>query len=398
MIIRTSIGAFLINQESKAAIEQLKEDRIFLRSTFDVQDGGIDQAARHLAENPAPELIVVETSAQGDALFDQLNNLADVCPPGIKVILIGAQNDIRLYQELTSMGIGEYLVHPTDVDQLRTSITRVCEGVEVDAAGRVIAFFGVAGGVGSSILAHNTGNELVNLYDKDVIIVDLDICYGTGALVFNMQPRQTVVDALTQTAQMDEMVMEQYLAKFGEKLSLLPAPASLGLGYHVNGEALDRVLKVLRNMTDFLILDLPHLWEAWVPEILAGCDDLVLVCKPDLTNLRNAKNLLEYIGPKREASAPTRLIFNQVGSAKKTDLGDKDFQTALAKEPTLSIPFDPDAFGRALNNGELMSKASAKSKATLAIVELAKIISGLDDDEEEGGKKKGFSFLKGKKK
>jgi pilus assembly protein CpaE len=237
-------------------------------------------------------------------------------------------------------------------------------------------------------------------FDEQVIFVDLDVCYGTGALVFNMQPRQTVVDALTQTGQLDEQLLDQYMLKFEEKLSILSAPSNLGVGYHINGEALDLVLNLLRNMADFVVLDVPHLWESWVPEILAGSDDVVLVCKPDLTNLRNAKNLLEYLGPKRENSAPTRLIFNQVGGSKSSDLTAKDFQSALAKEPSLSVPFDPDAFGRALNNGEVMSKASKKSKATKAIHELCMMVSDRDESTKGGkkGKKKGgVSLFKSKK-
>ncbi len=51
----------------------------------------------------------------------------------------------------------------------------------------------------------------------------------------------------------------------------------------------------------------------------------------------------------------------------------------------------------ALNNGEMMSKASAKSKATAGIIELAKIVSGREQDDE--AEKKGLGWFKlGKKK
>lgn len=397
MILRISIGAFLQNQDTKDAFESIREDRIFLRSSFEVHEGGIDQSIRFLGENPTPNLLIVESTADKDGMMNQLNGLADVCAPGTNVILIGAQNDVHLYRELIDVGIGDYLVSPVSADELKASITGLYDSVEADEAGRVIAFFGVSGGVGSSVLAQNTAYELMKEYDEEVILIDLDVTYGTVALVFNMQPRQTIVDALTSTAPLDEAVMDQYMVKFEEKLSIMPAPASLGTGYHIDGEALDKVLNLARGMADFVVLDVPHLWEAWVPEVLAGADDVVLVCKPDLTNLRNAKNLIEYLGPKRDTSAPTRLIFNQEGFAKKTDLGDKDFKTALAKEPALSVPFDPDAFGRALNNGETMSKASGKSKATKAIQDLAKMVAGRETEDEDGKKKGGFSLFKSKK-
>ena len=107
--------------------------------------------------------------------------------------------------------------------------------------------------------------------------------------------------------------------------------------------------------------------------------------------------MVEYLGPKRGPDAPTRVVLNQVGAAKKADLSSGDFKDALAIEPCISIPYDPEAFGLALNNGEMMSKASAKSKATNAIKELAKIVSGREVAEEE--EKKGLGLFKmGKKK
>ena len=68
-------------------------------------------------------------------------------------------------------------------------------------------------------------------------------------------------------------------------------------------------------------------------------------------------------------------------------------------EPAISIPYDPEAFGRALNNGEMMSKASAKSKATEAIIALAKLLSGQDEEEEgKKKKKKGMALFRKEKK
>ena len=161
----------------------------------------------------------------------------------------------------------------------------------------------------------------------------------------------------------------------------------------MTGESIDAVLGIVKRMADFVVVDVPHAWEPWVSEVLAGADDLIMVARPDLTNLRNAKSLVEYFGPMRGSDAPTRLVFNQVGAAKRSDLSDKDFTDALAKEPTISIPYDPEAFGRAMNNGEMMSKASARSKATKAIEALAKIV-GAREPADGGDKKSSFSLFK----
>jgi len=398
VILRIPIGAFLLNQDSKAAVESLKQDGLFFRCTIEAHDGGIEAAATYFADQRTPTLLIVETAAQQDRMFEQLEALANVCDPDVKLVLIGAQNDIELFRTLIRSGVSDYLITPVTADQLKASVSKIFEGGSGGRLGRVIAFAGMTGGVGSSVIAHNAAHEMSVHYDEQAIVVDLDIAYGTAALDYNMQPRQTIVDALTQAGRLDAGLLGQYLMEFGEtKLSVLASPASLGTGLQITPEALDAVITVVKPMAEFIVLDLPHAWDPWVNDVLAGADEVVLVSRPDLTNLRNAKNMIEYLGPKRGNNSPTRLVLNQTGAAKRTELSSGDFKDQLAMEPSLSIPYDPEAFGRALNNGEMMSKASAKSKATEAIIELAKIVSGREASEEDG--KKGLSlFSKGKKK
>ena len=398
MILRIPIGAFLLNQDSKAAVESLKQDGLFFRCTIETHDGGIEAATTHLAEQRTPTLLIVETNAQQDQMFQQLEALANICDPDVKLILIGGLNDIELFRTLIREGISDYLISPVTAEQLKASVSKIFEGGGGSKLGRVIAFLGATGGVGNSVVAHNAAHEMSVHYNEQVIVVDLDIAYGTAALDFNMQPRQTIVDALTQAGRLDAGLLGQYLMEFGEtKLSLLASPSSLGTGMQVTPESLDAMMTAIKPMAEFIVLDLPHTWDPWVHDVLAAADEVVLVSRPDLTNLRNAKNMIEYLGPKRANDAPTRLVLNQTGAAKRTELSAGDFKDQLAMEPALSIPYDPEAFGRALNNGEMMSKASAKSKATEAIIELAKIISGREV-QEEGGKKVLSLFSKGKKK
>ena len=393
MILRIAIGAFLSSQETVEAVEALKEDRLLFRSTIDVHEGGISGAFSTLADKQTPQLLIVETSSQGDRVFEELDALANVCDPETRVILIGGQNDIGLFRTLIQAGISGYLVTPLGGDVLRESISKIFEGAGSESSGRVIAFAGMTGGAGSSVIAQNVAHELAAAYDEQVIIVDLDLPYGTAALTYNMQPRQTIVDALSQTNNLDAGLLNQFFMEFGDsKLSVLASPSLLSIGMNIAPDSLDLLMRVLKPMAEFIVLDVPHVWEPWVNDVIAAADELILICRPDLTNLRNAKNVVEYLGPKRGVDYPTRVVLNQVGAAKRADLSNKDFKDALALDPSLSIPYDPEAFGRALNNGEMMSKASAKSKATAAIIALAKMASGREASADEG-KKKGFSFF-----
>jgi pilus assembly protein CpaE len=105
-------------------------------------------------------------------------------------------------------------------------------------------------------------------------------------------------------------------------------------------------------------------------------DETIIVGVPDLYNLRDGKNMFEFLSPNRGVEVPTRMVLNKVGESKKGELSEKDFKEVLGQSPTLSIPFDADAFALAMNNGDMLRKVAPKSKATQSIELLAKMVSG----------------------
>lgn len=77
MILRINIGAYVLTDAVRDAVNALNEDRLFLRSTVSVSDGGMTGALDYLSNRSTPELLIVETQSQGEALFTELNGLAD---------------------------------------------------------------------------------------------------------------------------------------------------------------------------------------------------------------------------------------------------------------------------------------------------------------------------------
>lgn len=376
MILRINIGAFVLSDAVRDAVNALNEDRLFLRSSVSVQEGGVTAALEFLSQRSTPELLIVESTAVDEAFFEELNGLADVCQPGTRVIIVGAENDINLFKTLIDQGISQYFLKTVTPDELKAAIVEAFADKTLNAKSRTIAFTGLRGGVGSSVVAHNVASELARLYDEDVILVDLDIAYGTAALSFNLQPGQTIADAIAQAGSIDETLLMRYLESGGKNISLLCAPGNLNSGIEITPQALESVMNIIKQMASYIILDIPHVWNSWVQDMVVDADDTVIVGMPDLYNLRDGKNLYEFLAPNRGLEAPTRLVLNKVGELKKGELTNKEFKDVLGTEPTLNIPFDSDAFSAAMNNGEMLQKVAKKSAATLEIETLAKMVSG----------------------
>ena len=69
-------------------------------------------------------------------------------------------------------------------------------------------------------------------------------------------------------------------------------------------------------------------------------------------------------------------LLNQVGVPKRPEIKAADFAKALDDEPVAIIPFDPQLFGTAANNGQMIAEVSAKHPTTEIFSNLAQLMTG----------------------
>ena len=156
VIPRVNIHAFCTISSTVQAMQAAATDRRMARAHLDIQLGGI-MAAVQVYGQQTPNLLMVESQSQRDMLLAELAQLAQVCAPTTKVIVIGHLNDVVLYRELIRQGVSEYLVAPLHQLQIIEAIAALYRDPKAEPLGRIIAFVGAKGGVGSSTLAHNFG-------------------------------------------------------------------------------------------------------------------------------------------------------------------------------------------------------------------------------------------------
>lgn len=372
---RIAIHVFAERQDTLAAAERAGQDRRLSRATTQIRVGGVAAAVETYQHEPTPPLIVVECLKDPQTLLWEVDQLAEVCDSGTKVVVIGATNDILLFRELMRRGVSEYLVAPIQPLQLISAIGGLFADPAQPFVGRSIAFVGARGGAGASSVAHNTAYAMSERIGANTVIVDYDLPFGTAGLDFNQDPLNGVADALTQPDRLDPVLLDRMMVRCTDKLSLFAAPATLDADWDITPDAFEEVTTQIRSTAPFVVLDLPHLWSGWMRRTLIAADEVVVVATPDLASLRNAKNMIDLIRQGRPNDAPPRLVLNQVGVPGRPEIPAKDFGNALGVHPSLLIPFDPKVFGAAANNGQMILDAAGKSKAAEAFQTLAQIVS-----------------------
>jgi pilus assembly protein CpaE len=373
---RVSIQAFCESPDIAATVSAAISDRRMAKAHVKQNMGGAAAALEAYKSSPTPNVIVLEAPASRDGLLAQLEELAEYCDAGTKVVVLGKHNDIVLYRQLMARGVSEYLVAPFGVVDFIQAISQLFSVPGAKPLGRVIAVVGAKGGVGASTIAHNLAWSLASVTEMATIIADFDLAFGTAGLDYNQDPPQGVAEAVFAPDRVDAVLVERLLSKCGEKLSLLAAPATLDRVLDFSEASFDSLLDAMRASTPWIVLDVPHVWSSWARRILVSADEVIVVATPDLANLRNTKNLIDNVKGARLNDAPSRLVLNGVGMLKRPEISAAEFAKAVETDPTAIIPHDAKLFGAAANNGQMIAEIEPNGKTAQAFVDLASTLAG----------------------
>jgi len=379
---RVSVQAFCETVETAAAVQSAGEDRRLGKAHLKIQMGGMAAAIEAYRSAPTPNVIVLESDGRND-LLTGLDHLATVCDAGTRVVVIGRINDVTLYRELVRRGVSDYVLAPVGAIDVVRSICNLFSAPEAKAVGRIIAVVGAKGGVGASTISHNVAWAIARDLAMDSVVADLDLAFGTAGLDYNQDPPQGIADAVFSPDRVDTAFIDRLLSKCTDHLSLLAAPATLDRVYDFGTDAFDAVFDTLRSTMPCIVLDIPHQWSGWTKRALIGADDILIVAAPDLANLRNTKNLFDLLKAARPNDRPPLYCLNQVGVPKRPEIAAAEFAKAIESQPVVSIPFEPQIFGSAANNGQMIAEISANHKSIEMFLQIAQRLTGRSETKKQ---------------
>ena len=375
---RISIHAFCETPATTALLEQASVDRRLSKAHLTIHMGGLNKAIDQFQSAATPNLIILETLASGSEIFSQLGELAEVCDPSTKVVIVGHVNDIILYRELIRQGVSEYIVRPQSPLQIIKTVADLYVDPSAPPIGRTIAFVGSRGGVGSSSIAHNIGWCTSEEYQSDTVILDLDLPFGTASLDFDQEASAGLVEALTAPERLDDVLLDRLLQKHTDHLSLFTAPSLLDREFDIDDQAFETVLDTVRSAAPTVIVDVPHIWTSWSKRILTTADEIVVTATPDLASFRNTKQLVDIVSGARPNDSPPTLILNQV-DAKVAAVQPDQFEEHVGLKPAQVIGWEPQLFSAAATNAAPIVDVGPRTKTAQALRELAAQLIGRNE-------------------
>jgi pilus assembly protein CpaE len=371
--------AFVADAETETLLQECVTRLALGQGT--ILRGGIARAVEHLGAHRSPHILIVDISGV-DLPISRVNELADVCEPGVAVIAIGNRNEIGLYRDLLHAGVTDYVVKPINQQLLAKALTsgRAHSG---DASpihkklGTLVAFVGTRGGVGTTTLAVNAAWYLANRLSRRVALVDLDLQNGDCALSLDIKPTSGLREALANPLRIDNTLLERVMTPVGERLFVLSAEEPLSEDLQFTAVAVETLVGALREQFHYVVLDVPRIPGTPYRRALDMADFCIMVADQTLRSVRDTVRLR---AARRETDGKRRdiLVVNRHGEGGRHAVTLHEMQHVLETRPRSVIPFQPTLFSTVAGGAKIA--ASRRGKFTDAIAALALELSGRPAD------------------
>ena len=347
--------------------------------------GGLRNAVQALSISASPNILLVDLSESGDPLND-INALAEVCEPGTVVVAVGQVNDVRLYRDLISSGIHDYLLKPLSPGQVRDALSQAQSVFAAPAKshdGAAVkqhistAVIGTRGGVGASTLA----TSLAWLFSTDeklpTALLDLDIHFGTGALTLDLEPGRGLTDAIENPSRIDGLFIERAMIRANDNLAILSAEAPINSPLMTDGGAFMQLEEEFRQAFEMTVIDMPRNMLINFPQLMADVNVVVLATELTLASARDSIRVLSWL-KSNAAHSQVLVVANKVQPS-LAEISRADFEASIETKIDLIIPYDLKAASNAAKLGQTFADANRSSKASVAIRSLAHMIRGSGD-------------------
>ena len=377
---RERFTAFLADEASEQVVRQCVLEMALPNSS--VHRGNIGKVIGHLQSVRSPTALMVDVSGS-ELPVTEIHKLAEVCEPGVSVVVVGDRNDVGLYRNLIRAGVNDYIVKP-----LTRSLVQNVLSAQLEAAGgatpqtasfshqklgSVVAVMGTRGGVGTTTVATNLAWYLANNETRRVALVDLDIFFGDAALSLNVKIAGGLREVLENPTRIDELYLERAMVLSGKRLYVLAAEERLDIPVKIDPEALPALFDPLRKQYHYVIVDVPRQSGSFLQQIMDAASIRVIVADQSAHSIRDTVRLRRFFDAP-QANQRNIVVLNRAGELGKADISPKMMTDTIGMPIDVTIPYHPKSIIAAANAGTAVTEA--KGPVTSAIQDLASELIG----------------------
>jgi pilus assembly protein CpaE len=222
---------------------------------------------------------------------------------------------------LINAGISDYIVKPLTQTLAQSAIDNLL-GVEQarqparrSARSRARSSRSSARAAASapSAVAANLAWHLANKENRRVALVDLDMYYGTCALMLDVPAGGGLREALENPQRVDELFLERSMLRSGDKLHVLASEENLEVKLTPDPESLTPLLTLLRKQFHYVVVDAPRAHREMMHAAALQSNTAVIVLDQTANSIRDTLRLRQFTETSDLSAHRTILALNRVG-------------------------------------------------------------------------------------
>ncbi len=365
----------------------------------------VEQAVDRLADGPPAVAIVGDDLADsGQArLIAAIRGRDAQRGSATGIISVGSDASVEARIAALRAGADDSLwtpVYPADlVARVRGLLVRLTGTDLADPTaktGRIFAFYGARGGVGTTTVAINTAVALSSRQHKRVVLVDGNLRLGDHRVFLDLANDRTGIMDMVSSPEIDAELVRGVVVRHDVGIDVLLAPLSPEEADLITPDLVDSTFATLRKMYDDVVVDLDRGFSEASMRILDLADQIIVVMTPDLVSLKNARLLMATMNRLGYESGKVHLLLNRGTAHSGLDMSSVD---SVAVRPIeFRLPNDYKAALAAINSGAPF--IGTDTPLGRAIVTFAATIDGMGEDGRVPVAKAGEStggFLRGRR-
>jgi pilus assembly protein CpaE len=297
----------------------------------------------------------------------------------VPIIMLTAEREVEQKVRGLRAGADDYLIkpfHPAELlARIKSLLARFAPRDVLLARpplGRILAFYGAKGGVGTTTIAINTAIALHRELGRKVCLVDGNLQFGDHRVFLDLGlDRKSIVDVVTAPS-MDGDLIKSTLVKHDSGIDLLLAPPSPETAELVHPDHVPQIAEILARMYDYVLIDVDKRLDDINLGVFEAAAVVFVVMTADLSCLKNVRLILETMSHLGYPEAKTQLVLNRSNAF--TGISVKNAEGALKRTIDHQVVNEYRGAISALNTGAPFMFGKADSALGGSVLQFARTV------------------------
>jgi pilus assembly protein CpaE len=297
----------------------------------------------------------------------------------VPIIMLTAEREVEQKVRGLRAGADDYLIkpfHPAELlARIKSLLARFAPAetlVGRPPMGRVFAFYGAKGGVGTTTIAINAAIAFHRELGRKVCLVDGNLQFGDHRVFLDLGlDRKSIVDIVTAPS-IDGDLIRNVIVKHDSGVDLLLAPPSPETAELVRPEHLPFITDQLTSMYDYILVDVDKRLDDVNLGVFEAADTVFVVMTADLSCLKNVRLILETMGHLGYAGEKVQLVLNRSNAF--TGINVKNAEGALRRTIDHQVVNEYRGAISALNSGAPFMFTKADSPLGASVLQFARSV------------------------